>query len=110
MCSSSRENSEAIDDNKLSKFVELLVHDYLKAKGFDATGVKFAEECAAEAARDEGGKGVTVDDASTWYFLADKLALPVRNRSSRSLIWSTMTQWTLGYHGFGWQNFGLTLK
>lgn len=98
MCSTTASSSNAtLDSVKLVKFVELLVHDYLQAKGFTATGEKFAEECS-KCARDRdsdsdrkrrhvgsvGSAGSTasndgsaVDEASSWYQLADKLALPV---------------------------------
>lgn len=102
MCSSTTASSSnaKLDAAKLAKFVELLVHDYLQAKGFAATGEKFAEECA-KCTRDRdaqqssrkhhtsvgsggsapgstaGSDGAAVDEASSWYYLADKLALPV---------------------------------
>lgn len=100
MCSSATDTANtALEGGKLVKFVELLVHDYLQAKGFTATAEKFAEECS-KCARDSGGgssrrkhrgagssvvsdesavgnDGATVDDASCWYYLADKLALTV---------------------------------
>lgn len=100
MCSSTTDTSNrTLEGGKLVKFVELLVHDYLQAKGFTATGEKFAEECS-KCARDRDGdsssrkhRGVAssvgsagstvgidepaVDDASSWYYLADKLALEV---------------------------------
>eukprot|EP00752_Nemacystus_decipiens_P010623 g9461.t1 len=97
MCSASASSSNpTLDSVKLVKFVELLVHDYLQAKGFTATGAKFSEECL-KSARDRdaessnknrhvgsGGSadstasndGSAVDEASSWYYLADKLALP----------------------------------
>lgn len=98
MCSATASSSSTtLDSVKLVKFVELLVHDYLQTKGFTATGEKFAEECS-KCARDRDtdssrshrdfGSGVSagstasndgsaVDEASSWYYLADKLALPV---------------------------------
>lgn len=101
MCSSTtRTSSTTLEGGKLVKFVELLVHDYLQAKGFIATGEKFAEECSkcagergdgdssstkhrdvgpvGSAGSAAGNDGPAVDDASCWYYLADKLALPVR--------------------------------
>lgn len=89
MCSTTASSSSStLDGVKLVKFVELLVHDYLSAKGFTATGEKFAEECS-KCAQDRGGVGCAgsgstasndgpaVDEANSWYYLADKLALPV---------------------------------
>lgn len=98
MCSASATSSNpTLDSAKLVKFVELLVHDYLQVKGFAATGEKFAEECS-KCARDRdadsskknrhvgsGGSadstvtndGSAVDESSSWYQVADKLALPV---------------------------------
>lgn len=98
MCSATASSSNAtLDSAKLIKFVELLVHDYLQAKGFTATGEKFAEECskcvrdrdtdsskknqqvgsAGSADSAESNDGSAVDETSSWYYLADKLALPV---------------------------------
>ena len=101
MCSSATASSSntTLDDARLVKFVELLVHDYLQAKGFTATGEKFAEECskcAGTNGAESGGKhhrtvgsagsapgptagddGAPVDEVDSWYYLADKLALPV---------------------------------
>lgn len=96
MCSTTASTSSTtLDVSKLVKFVELLVYDYLQAKGFKETGEKFAEECT-NCARDresdsrtrkrQGGDVArtvtdepnTADEASSWYYLADKLALPVR--------------------------------
>lgn len=98
MCSATASSSTAtLDSAKLVKFVELLVHDYLQAKGLTATGEKFAEECS-KCARDrdadssktsrhvgsagsadsaESNDGSAADETSSWYYLADKLALPV---------------------------------
>lgn len=97
MCSASASSSNlTLDSAKLVKFVELLVHDYLQVKGFTATGEKFAQECS-NCARDRdtdsskknrhgsGGSADStasngesaVDEAGSWYYLADKLALPV---------------------------------
>lgn len=99
MCSAAVSSSTAtLDSPKLVKFVELLVHAYLQVKGFTATGEKFAEECSkcardrdtdsSRKRRDVGSvgsagsttsnNGSAVDEASSWYYLADKLALPVR--------------------------------
>lgn len=82
MCSTNTPSTTQ-EGKKLVKFVELLVHDYLQAKGFQATGAKFAEECSTDSrddvpvpTGDDGSAGV--DEASSWYGLADKLALPVR--------------------------------
>lgn len=70
--------SGALENKKLTKFVELLVHDYLQTKGFQATGAKFAEECSkgAKDAKDAAASA-GVDEAGSWYCLSDKLALPV---------------------------------
>lgn len=79
MCSSGLE-----DDQKLVRFVELMIHDYLNARGFKDTEAKFAEErtaATASAADSACGKGAAadggLDDATSWYCLAEKLALPV---------------------------------
>ena len=71
-------SSVALDSKKLAKFVELLVHDYLQTKGFQATGAKFAEECSKDA-QDGAGSADSdgVDEAGSWYLVSDKLALPV---------------------------------
>lgn len=101
MCPSTTSTSNStLEGGKLVKFVELLVHDFLQAKGFTATAEKFAEECSKYARDRHGGSSSgnhqgagssvvsagstagnnepTVDDASCWYCLADKLALSVR--------------------------------
>lgn len=72
-------SSAALDNKKLAKFVELLVHDYLQTKGFQATGAKFAEECSKDAEDGAGSNAGSdgVDEAGSWYFVSDKLALPV---------------------------------
>lgn len=79
MCSSGLE-----DDQKLVGFVELLIYDYLKAKGFKETEAKFAEErtvattCVADGASQKGATADRkIDDAASWYCLAEKLALSV---------------------------------
>lgn len=73
MCSS----SFITHDKRLTKFAELLVHDYLRAKGFEATGAKFIEECAN---LEKQSGDTTPDDASSWYIFSEKLGLPVRDR------------------------------
>lgn len=67
-----------LEDKKLVKFVELLVHDYLQAKGFQDTGAKFAEECSNAGGARGRSDGSSLDEADSWYCLADKLSLPVR--------------------------------
>lgn len=82
----------ALERNKLIKFVELLVYDYLHARKFEATGAKFAEECSKEIRGDDrSGAGkddleVVVDDADSWYHLAEKLSLPVSIRNNACCI------------------------
>lgn len=76
-----------LEDKKLVKFVELLVHDYLQAKGFEETGVKFAEECSnAGGGRGRSSDGSSLDEADSWYYLADKLSLPVRTSSIKHAV------------------------
>lgn len=85
-------SSAALDNKKLAKFVELLVHDYLQTKGFQATGAKFADECSKYAEDGAGSAGSDgVDEAGSWYLLSDKLALPVgvENKASRSVYCRT---------------------
>lgn len=84
-------SSAALDNKKLAKFVELLVHDYLQTKGFQATGAKFAEECSKDAEDEAGAGSDGVDEAGSWYFLSDKLALPVgvENKGWRSVYCRT---------------------
>lgn len=90
--SSGSTSSAALDNEKLAKFVELLVHDYLQTKGFQAAGAKFAEECSKGA---EGGAGSSAsdgaDEAGSWYCLSDKLALPVgvQSKGCRSVYLRT---------------------
>ena len=81
-------------EEKIAKFVEFLVQDYLQTKGYEETGEKFVEECATRrAARDEGPGSpdtntptcATLDEAADWKFLVDKLALPVSMSNSRFL-------------------------
>lgn len=80
-------SSTTSDRQKLLKFVELLVHDYLQARGFEDTGVKFAAECSKSlpVANDDHAESGTckdespvADEVDSWYYLANKLALPVR--------------------------------
>lgn len=105
MCSSGVRETGTIEDKRLARFVELLIHDYLNARGFNETEAKFAEERTRVAAsagdavsvrresvigsgsttagNRSGGSGGDddgdrLDDASSWYCLAGKLALPVR--------------------------------
>lgn len=81
MSSAGVTSSAALDNKEVTKFVELLVHDYLQNKGFHATGEKFAEECSKGATEDaaaiNSSDGDGVDEAGSWYCLSDKLALPV---------------------------------
>lgn len=91
MCSTATLNS-ALEKKQLAKFVELLVHDYLQVKGFQAAGAKFAEECSKAAQEDDAGsadkKGsASVDEAGSWYCLADKLALPVNSQKAYHLLY-----------------------
>lgn len=79
MSSAGGASSAVLDNKKLVKFVELLVHDYLQNKGFLATGEKFAEECSKGATTEDAAAsdGDGLDEAGSWYCLSDKLALPV---------------------------------
>lgn len=105
MCSSGAREAVTMEDKRLARFVELLIHDYLNSRGFSETEAKFAEERTRVAASASdavsvrrkgvigsgsaavgnrsggsgGGDSVDgLDDASSWYCLAGKLALPVR--------------------------------
>lgn len=69
-------SSSECERKKLVKFVELLVDDYLRVRGFEATSAKFSEECA-KSARRRGEE--EIDENSEWYTLADELAFPVRD-------------------------------
>lgn len=103
MCSSTASTSNAtLEGRKLVKFVELLVHDYLQSKGFTETGETFAAECSNCNRNRDGGSNheqgnsefsgcaksaagneeSPVDEAGSWYFIADKLALPVRTKTA----------------------------
>lgn len=74
-------DSSMLEEKKLVKFVELLVHDYLQVKGFQETGAKFAEECSKAGGAGGRDDGPSLDEADSWYCLADKLSLPVRTSS-----------------------------
>lgn len=86
---------KVLEERKIVKFVELLVHEYLQAKGYEETRVKFAKETARisrdgggdppEKGTSDGGRPDDVDEAGSWYSFADRLDLPVSYRSLMSL-------------------------
>lgn len=118
MCSmTASTSSTTLGVSKLVKFVELLVYDYLQAKGFKETGEKFAEECSncardrasdsrskkcrgEDVARTVADQHNTADEASSWYYLADKLALPVRIRTQAAPVHTRAAPSTIPSHLF----------